>query len=287
MTSLFSTPSENVQAPNLAPTYQASGSSQADVGALGGISNLGGYNTWGQLYPQVSGIAQGLVGSPYANQYQQGAGTAGQMGMAGALGAYGQGQNLYGMGNQIAQTAFDPQSALYSRTAQQLQDQTRAANMAAGVGTTPYGAGIEAQNMSNFNIDWQNQQLQRQLQGIQGASSAFGQGAGLQAAAPGQFLTGAGMPYTTQQAIGGQNLGTLGTMAGFGAQGAQIPQQQIQDYLSYLGWGTGAAGTSNTASLGLYQEQLQQAKDTAQQNQAMWSGIGNLAGNVAGSFLGV
>jgi hypothetical protein len=281
MGSFFSSPSEKVQAPTM-QTYSPTGMGQADPSALGGIANLSGYNTWGQLYPQVQGIGQAMIGDPSAMTFLAGAGPASMMGQAGALGAFGQGQNLYTMGGQVAQTAFDPQSALYGRTAQQVQDQTRAGLEARGMDMTPYGAGVEGQAMSNFNIDWQNNQLARQLQGLQGAGQAIGQGAGLQAGAPGQFLTAAGMPWTTGQQIGGQNLGTLGTMAGFGAQGAQIPQQQIQDYLSYLGWGTGDLSSINQANLGLYSGQLKQAAQESAENQAMWKGIGQLAGGVMG-----
>src|SRR5262249_14758970 len=179
-----------------------------------------------------------------------------------------------------------PQSALYGRTAQQVQDQTRAGLEARGVNNTPYGAGIEGQTMGNFNLDWQNQQLQRQIAGGQTAGGLIGAGAGLQAGAPGQFLAGAGMPYSTFQGIGSGNLGTLGQVAGFGSAGAQIPQQQIQDYLNYLGWGSGALNAGNQANLGLYQGQLQQAKQEGQENQAMGKGIGKLAAGVAGFGLG-
>jgi len=285
MSSFFSSPSEKVQAPQM-QGYNPTGMAQADPSALGGIANLSGYNTWGQLYPQVSGIGQAMINDPTAGMYMAGAFPASAMGQSGALGAYGQGANMYAMGNQVANTAFDPQSALYGRTAQQVQDQQRAALEARGVNNTPYGAGVEGQTMANFNIDWQNQQLARQLQGLQGAGNAITQGAGLQASAPAAYLTASGMPWTTGQGIGGQNLGTLGTMAGFGAQGANIQQQQIQDYLNYLGWGTGDINAINQANLGLYQGQLKQAGQEAQENQAMWKGIGSLAGAAMGMPFG-
>ena len=51
-------------------------------------------------------------------------------------------------------------------------------------------AGNENQALSNFDINWQNQQLGRQSQGLQGLESAY-QGAGQQANQVGQNLTGA------------------------------------------------------------------------------------------------
>src|SRR5258708_36165262 len=99
---------------------------------------------------------------------QQGAGVASGLGQNAAMGAYGAGGQLMGAGQQllpwgqqIMNTGFDPQQALYHRTQQQTQDQTRAGLEARGLDSSPYGAGVEGQTMANFNIDWQNQQLQR------------------------------------------------------------------------------------------------------------------------------
>ena len=38
----------------------------------------------------------------------------------------------------------------------------RMTRTARGLGMSPYGAGVENKALSDFNIDWQNQQLQRQ-----------------------------------------------------------------------------------------------------------------------------
>jgi hypothetical protein len=71
-------------------------------------------------------------------------------------------------------TAFDPQQALYNRTLQQVTDQTRAGEATRGVADTPFGAAAEGNALSNFNIDWQNQQLQRQESGLGSATGAYG-----------------------------------------------------------------------------------------------------------------
>lgn len=80
--------------------------------------------------------------------------------------------NLIDAGNATYQAGLDPRQALYGRTQQQLQDQTRASDSARGLAMSPYSAGIENKAMSDFNIDWQNQQLSRQLAGLQGMSGA-------------------------------------------------------------------------------------------------------------------
>lgn len=173
-----------------------------------------------------------------------------------------QGQNLYGAGNQVANTAFDPQNALYNRTAQQVQDFSRASQAARGIQTTPYGAGLENQAMSDFNIDWQNQQLARQISGAGAMAGAYG--AGGQQIASGNQL-GAMAPQIMQQYLSGlQQVG----------MGAFAPQQLgAQDYSSLFGAGTQAQQNA-------YQQALQRYQANQQSQGAFASGIGNLVGNV-------
>jgi len=82
------------------------------------------------------------------------------------------------MGQQIYNTAFDPQQALYNRTSQQLTDQTRAALAARGLDMSGVGAGIEGHTMGDFNLNWQNAQLGRQIAGGNAAGSLYSQGLG-------------------------------------------------------------------------------------------------------------
>lgn len=79
--------------------------------------------------------------------------------------------------NAVMNTAFDPQGALYDRTLQQVQDQQRVGQAARGITMSPYGAGLENKALSDFNIDWQNNQLGRQTQGLGAAQQAYGQSA--------------------------------------------------------------------------------------------------------------
>lgn len=82
-------------------------------------------------------------------------------------------------GQSVWNTAQDPQSALYNRTQQQLVDQMNATNAMNGVAGSPYAAGLTNQGLSNFNIDWQNNQLSRQLQGLSGLTGANNAAGGL------------------------------------------------------------------------------------------------------------
>lgn len=122
--------------------------------------------------------------------------------------------NLYGSGNSVLNTAFDPQQALYNRTQQQLTEQNRAAQSARGIQMTPYGAALENSANQNFNIDWQNQQLGRQSQGLQAAQGAYGTAQGM------------GNSYTSTQA---------GLQAGLNEQYSGLQNSANQQYSNYLG----------------------------------------------------
>src|SRR5262249_53792898 len=219
---------------NIPPVTSAMGLIPTQNSVLAGIPGLSQYNTY--AIPGAQGITNNLVNNTGIPGFQQGAGTAGGMGMAAGLNQFGAGGSLYGAGGAVLGTGFDPQQALYNRTLQQVQDQTRAGKAAAGVATSPYGAGIEAQQTRDFNIDWQNAQLQRQLSALQGAGSAFGQASNLQSAAPGTFLQGSAIPYLTNQQIGQDQFRALQQMGQFGQGAATIPQQQIGDWMNFLGF---------------------------------------------------
>lgn len=87
-------------------------------------------------------------------------------------------QALFGVGNSILQTGFDPQGDLYNRNYQQQLDQQNAINAMNGVAGTPYGAGVSGDASRNFNLDWQDRQLGRQTQAASAYGSLAGEGVG-------------------------------------------------------------------------------------------------------------
>jgi hypothetical protein len=278
-------PSSNVNVPN---PYQLGHQAGADAGAYRGTQGLGQYNLGGQNLGEYQNLTQQGVNNPYSGMYQQGGGQAGQMGMQAGQGAYGAGgqlmQNSLGMlpdVQALLSMGFDPQQALYSRTAQQMQDQQRAQQAASGIGGTPYGAGVMGQTMNNFNIDWQNNALQRALAGAQGAGGLMGQigqgvgqGAGIQAGGIQEYLQGAGTPYNVFGQMNQQQLGLLGQAGQYGNMASQIPQQQIQDYLAYLSQANQNAQTGlNATKLDLQKAALQD-----QEYQQIGQGLGSAMG---------
>lgn len=150
------------------------------------------------------------------------------------LGAVG-GPALQQAGLGILNTGFDPQNALFNRTQQQVLDQSNVANAMAGLGGTPYGASTNANALSNFDINWQNNLLNRQ-------TTAAGAASPLLQAAPALVQSTAGLPYSTDATIGGNALQQLGQTINQGNNQYLLPQQVLGDLQSYLGLGQAASG---------------------------------------------
>lgn len=135
-------------------------------------------------------------------------------------------RNLYGGGNTILETSMDPRGVLKNRMQHDLTEQQRAAQYARGIQSTPYGAALENEANNKFEMDWQNEQLARQAQGLQSAQSAYGNSQGM------------GMNYTNtfRDLLGSRAQTYLNTTSG--AQG------QMSDYLD-TGNRSAAANTQN------------------------------------------
>ncbi len=210
----------------------------------------GSAQTYGNLANQITNNPYAAAGQTNANNISslaQGSVAPTQLGGMSALSGLGALAASYAP--QIMQTAMDPQNALYNRTAQQLTDQSNATNAMYGLSSSPYGANLTNQALSNFNIDWQNNQLSRELQGITGL---------------GNLTNTANTAYSGASTLGTNALDTLGTagqagynyylnnignqISGLNAIGSGINQsfapvqQNMGDMLSYLQYGTGAQG---------------------------------------------
>jgi hypothetical protein len=198
---------------------------------------------WGQAAPSISQGMWGPTGYDPASAVQ-----AGQQVQGSAAG-------LPGYAQQALQTGFDPQNALYARTAQQLQDQTRSGLAARGLSMDPYGAGVEGQTMSNFNLDWLDRLLGREQQGAQTAQGLLGQ--------YGQQMAGG---QALQQSGPGFQSSLLGSLEGAGATSTQPANQYVQ----------GALGIGGMEQQ--YQNQNRQPSP--------WGALGSLAGGATQMFSG-
>jgi hypothetical protein len=225
-------PNTGVQAGSYTTTrapYQLGGEAQSDVNAQAQLNTIG-------------------QGNPFQQSSQAWGNTAGAEAAGQGTAAIGQGANMYNASNAVLNTAFDPQQQLYNRMFQQNQDQTNASQAQRGITMSPYGAGAAAESNKNFNIDWQNNQLQRQTQGLQSAGQGNTTGANLGSTGVNQTMAAGQLPYNAAQ------------------QGLQNTEQTIQDYLAYLG--KGQAGDAGYKTLVQPVSTIQQAYP--QYNSAGW-----------------
>ena len=182
---------------------------------------------------QTAGIYQNELSNLSNMNYSplaQGGAMAGEMAGQGA-------QGLMQNAGAIQQQAFDPQNALYNRTQQQLTDQINAQQGLRGLGTSGVVGSELNQALSNFNIDWQNQQLQRMLQGNQGMAADY-------SAAPQLAVASGQLPVQGQQAMY-QAPGAAAQNYTSQIAGMLQPGQQMQNQnLGYLNYGTGNASNA-------------------------------------------
>ncbi len=210
------------------------------------------YNQQSGLSGQITDASNQYLNSGQQQQYQQAMNAlqpayygAGQQAMNIGNTLYGQMGQAQQYGNQVMQTAFDPQQALYNQQFQLQQQQALANQSSRGLGMSGVGAELSNQADQNFNINWQNQQLSRQIAGLGAydtnnqSIAGLGQGAnqaytvGLQ-----DFTTGAGLPYNAAQTIYNNNQQAyLNQQAALQAQQAQFAAQQ---QTAYQGLGTQA-----------------------------------------------
>lgn len=233
------------------PVYIPQGQASADQLYQQAMANAAGYAQGAQ------GYVGNIQANPYAPQAQTTANQASAYG-TGTLAPMQQGgaASLYGAGNTVLNTAFDPQLALYNQQAQRTQDQANAINAMYGLSSSPYGAGVANQAMTNFNIDWQNQQLQRQIQGVQGAGKAYSGASDLGGTA-GQTIAGYGaLPYQTYLGQQTTPLSAIST-----AQG--LDSNAMNALAAYLRLGQSATSVGQTG-----------AGINFDQNQALGQGIG-------------
>lgn len=240
---------------------------------------------YGGLNPSYANTAfQSVFNNPYAPAYQTAAATGGAMAGQNAPILQGAGYGLIGNAGQVMNTAFDPQSQLYNYNVGQLMNNINAQQAMRGLGVSPQGAQEAGTALGNFQMNWANQQLQRQLAGLQGAGGALTTGGNIAMAAPQQAIYGGQMPYTAGQTIGGNQFGAIGSLGqAVGAQTAPI-QQQIQNAQAYLGLGQSGQANAANQAFAAQQQQNQNMAGGAYFGQQLAPALTNLAQSAMGYF---
>ena len=222
-------------------------------------------NQMGQQYGDLANLSGQQMGQ-FAQQAQQ---------------AQGMQNQLYGGAGQIMQTAFDPQQALYGRTQQQVGDQINAGQAQRGLGNSAVGAAEYGQGMSNFNIDWQNQQLARQAQGMQAMSQASNAG-----------VNQAGVVDTSlqNQMAAGQNQASMTGQAAQVPLTAQqtiagMPAQNANQYVQNLSNLNALPSGQMNQAIPYMKEGIQANQFNAKAQGSQNAALANLGMQAAGSLL--
>lgn len=220
-------------------TYVPTGSGGADQSWQDMLKQMqGGINgQTAQLSPDLLAAYQNMMKQygPLATQ-MQGFGNT----LAGnATTAFGDAGTLKAGGDALFNMGMDPQKAMYNQYMQNTQDTSRAGTSMRGIGMGAESAGIENQAVNNFNNQWQDKQVARAAQGLQGQTGAY-DAAGRMSQLGNADLTGsvtmnqgaAQLPFAAANAYSaGMNQGVYGPESGM--MGQIIP---------YLYAGQGAAG---------------------------------------------
>jgi hypothetical protein len=242
----------------------------------------------GQVTPGLQTATTNLTNNPYVGLAQTAANQAGMYGIgtlapamgAGATSLFGLGQTGAPYAQQILQTGFDPQRALYNQQFQQMQDQSNAINSMYGLGSSPAGAGLAEQNANNFNIAWQQSQLQRQQTAAQGygnlvnsVGSAYSGGADLGTAALGTLTTAGATPYNTYQTGQQNNVSALNALTSGVTNAYGLDANTLNALAAYLKLGQSATAIGQTG-----------AANTAANNAALGSALGQGLQGLSGIF---
>ena len=284
--------SDTPSAPNL-QTFQPQGLNAADTTYSNLVQQMATSNPYAAQAPNATATFNAQYNNPYATGYQNAANTAGS-----AFNTTGQ-QNLanstaigntvnpaIAASNQILNLGFDPQSALYNQIMQQTQNASNVNNAASGVGNTPYGASVTGNNMTQANISWQEQQLQRAIQalsgytgGVAGAGNSANTANTLGMAAGQNFNNAGAVPFNAANTITGNQSTALNNLLGVtGNAGAgSWDSTSLQNLMQYLNLGAGQSNTQANLNQQSYLDALNAANSSA-------SGIGGIASGLVGGL---
>lgn len=233
--------------------------------------------------PQLSDLLSSLWSNPYGSAAQTAANTSGadlnNIGgaqMTAANNDYGAGTTMQNGATQVLNTAFDPQSALYKQSLQNLNDQVNANEAARGITMGGVGSQIINNADAQFNTDWQAQQLANQVSGLNAAGNANvnasninAQGGNIATQGAANVAQSGALPYSTYTGNLGTQANTGNEIMGIQSNANNLNQQNINDLANYLKLGVGASGMQTNAALNSYPLQVQQS-------QAAGAGINSL-----------
>lgn len=244
-----------------------------------------------QAFQSLLGIDMGgLVGA--GQQAGQQYGDLAQLSQAysGQLGQ--QAQQQFGAGQDIYNLGRDPNNQLHDYMQQQNVDQSRAASSARGIGMGANAAGLENDASRNFEMNWQNNLLNRASTGMQGMNQAnllggmdLSNSMSMGGLTPGYTMSAGQAPIAAQQAAYGAPMDYANMFSQAQSQDVQNPLSSImQSIYPYLGMAQQGQEAQFNATMG--RDAL--SNNMQQQSQyGLWgggqSGTNTMQGNQSGA----
>lgn len=259
--------------------YQPPGQAQAGSQYQDIVNNLYGQITAGttpgqQLGPYAQTAGVNAATNPYAGVAQTGALNAVSPGAnIQAIGQTGANELTSGAG-QILSTGFDPQQALFSQNQNQVMQQVAAANAAAGIQGSPYGASVAGNTLGNFDINWANNQLQREATALGQAGTGYGSAVSTGTQGINTGVTSSAQPYSTYNTTQSNTINDIAAAIQAANLQYTLPQQTLSDLMSYLNLGQSASS-----------KQSQIDAQNLQNTMGVFQGLGNLFGSAVGTGL--
>lgn len=297
--SLFggSTPSQpNVQ------VYQPGGTATQDQNLQNLLSAnttalSGSSNPYSQLSPQIIQAFQQLFNNPGTAGYTAGAGNAGQalttvgnQATAAAPQLNTAALSLLPGAASVMNMGLDPQLALYNSQLQQTNDQANVANAQYGL-TGQQAVGNLNQADKNFNMDWQNNELQRAIAGLNAGGSAITNASGnainasnLGTTGASNLLAGGATPYNAANTIGNTQESALNEYLAQLLGPVTSTQQTIGNLSDYLGKGINASASGAQIANQDFTSQMSAANSLGSGLSSIMGLLGNGGGSSGGGI---
>lgn len=230
--------------------YTPGNQAGADSSYTSNLNSLtqGNQQTYGTAQTGFNQTYQNVLNNPYAGQAQSGANAAGAAQYGAGQADMNNASTMNGMAPSIMASGFDPTSAMYNHQMKSAQDASQIAQAQAGVAGSPFGAGQVGDATTNFNLDWQAGQAQKQQQAIAALSQLFSGSSGLAATGASQMMQGAAAPAQASNANQTSIMTALAQLVnGTNAAGSAV-NKDVSQYGDYLNIGQGATNSQVQAT---------------------------------------
>ena len=230
--------------------YTPQNQAGADSSYTSNLNSLtqGDQSTYNTAQTGFNDTYQNVLNNPYYAQGQSQVNSAAGQQYASGTADVNNANTMNSLAPSIIASGFDPTSALYNNQLKSAQDAQSIASAQAGVAGSPFAAGMQGDATTNFNLNWQQQQAQKQQQAIAALGQLFGNSANLASTGASQQMQGAAAPAQAYNANQSSIMTALQQLvSGTTGAGSQV-NNDIGQYGNYLQIGQGATNSQDNAT---------------------------------------